>query len=314
MQELRYDIAVSQVQETEEDCELIVRTNTAKVFYCSILPSNFVRSPQVTTQYLKCLEILRSGDEEIDDFYLEDAYGWLLQAFAPLVLQLAPEPPLPHHRRPTLSDYLFAPYFVCDLTAEDDKLRATHLQDKDHGWMSPVVNFDDAFLQDLTQWTRSYDASQVELCYDSDSDVLIKPPTRVSVHCDGAKVTCFYKRLSISFGKKHAAHELLALKKVSQSGLPPDALVCRLHGVVQSGRGLAGILLEWIPKKNVLSRALALQVSASLRSRWREQITSTLGLLHERGVVWGDAKADNVLIDDNDDAWIIDFGGSYTVG
>lgn len=52
----------------------------------------------------------------------------------------------------------------------------------------------------------------------------------------------------------------------------------------------------------------------SLRRRWADQITYSLGKLHERGVIWGDAKADNILIDENDEAWIINFGGSYTVG
>lgn len=35
----------------------------------------------------------------------------------------------------------------------------------------------------------------------------------------------------------------------------------------------------------------------------------TIEKLHKVGVVWGDAKADNILIDKNDDAWEIDFGG-----
>lgn len=32
-------------------------------------------------------------------------------------------------------------------------------------------------------------------------------------------------------------------------------------------------------------------------------------MLHGIGIVWGDGKAENVLIDINDNAWIIDFGG-----
>lgn len=39
-----------------------------------------------------------------------------------------------------------------------------------------------------------------------------------------------------------------------------------------------------------------------------------LGLLEQRSYCLGDAKAANVLIDINDDAWIIDFGGGYTRG
>ncbi|TKW55962.1 hypothetical protein CTA1_5149 [Colletotrichum tanaceti] len=32
------------------------------------------------------------------------------------------------------------------------------------------------------------------------------------------------------------------------------------------------------------------------------------------GIIWGDVKAENVLIDSDDNAWIIDFRGNYTYG
>lgn len=53
---------------------------------------------------------------------------------------------------------------------------------------------------------------------------------------------------------------------------------------------------------------------SSLKRRWEHQIGKSLQALHERGIVWGDAKADNVLIDADDNAWIVDFGGGYTLG
>lgn len=43
-------------------------------------------------------------------------------------------------------------------------------------------------------------------------------------------------------------------------------------------------------------------------------MSSTVACLHEAGVVWGDAKAENVLIGTDDNAWVIDFGGGYTRG
>jgi serine/threonine protein kinase len=39
-----------------------------------------------------------------------------------------------------------------------------------------------------------------------------------------------------------------------------------------------------------------------------------VSLLHDNGIIWGDAKADNFMVDANDELWIIDFGGSYTEG
>ena len=44
------------------------------------------------------------------------------------------------------------------------------------------------------------------------------------------------------------------------------------------------------------------------------QIKGTLETLHHRNIIWGDAKAENILVDLDDNAWIIDFGGSYTPG
>jgi tRNA A-37 threonylcarbamoyl transferase component Bud32 len=45
-----------------------------------------------------------------------------------------------------------------------------------------------------------------------------------------------------------------------------------------------------------------------------DQVTGTLTQLHKARIVWGDAKPDNILIDKNNAAWIIDFGGGYTRG
>lgn len=36
--------------------------------------------------------------------------------------------------------------------------------------------------------------------------------------------------------------------------------------------------------------------------------------LYNVGVIWGDVKFENVLIDMEGDVWFIDFGGSYILG
>ncbi|KAF7517122.1 hypothetical protein G7054_g13903 [Neopestalotiopsis clavispora] len=55
-------------------------------------------------------------------------------------------------------------------------------------------------------------------------------------------------------------------------------------------------------------------VSKELRGKWKKQIRKTVEQLHEIGVVWGDGKPCNVIIDNNQDAWLIDFGGGFTDG
>jgi serine/threonine protein kinase len=56
------------------------------------------------------------------------------------------------------------------------------------------------------------------------------------------------------------------------------------------------------------------EANTSLRNKWAAQIKETLSELHKLGIIWRDIKMDNVLIDDNDDAVLLDFGGGNTVG
>jgi serine/threonine protein kinase len=55
-------------------------------------------------------------------------------------------------------------------------------------------------------------------------------------------------------------------------------------------------------------------VAHARKARWADQIRKSVQSLHQSGVIWGDGKPDNVLIDANDDAWLIDFGGGWTNG
>ena len=50
------------------------------------------------------------------------------------------------------------------------------------------------------------------------------------------------------------------------------------------------------------------------KKRWATQVQQSVEFLHQIGVVWGDGKADNVLVDTENNAWLIDFGGGWTRG
>lgn len=43
-------------------------------------------------------------------------------------------------------------------------------------------------------------------------------------------------------------------------------------------------------------------------------VQSVVHKLHELDIVWCDAKTANILLDKNDDLWVIDFGGGGTPG
>jgi len=87
------------------------------------------------------------------------------------------------------------------------------------------------------------------------------------------------------------------------------------QGLVTHGDGIVGMLIEKIPATFPgLGHVLMAKVDVPLssRKRWAAQIEETVGELHRHGIVWGDAKPGNVIIDEHDDAWLIDFGGGYT--
>ena len=90
-----------------------------------------------------------------------------------------------------------------------------------------------------------------------------------------------------------------------------------LAGVVESHKGdLVGILMDYIPHtlrnlEDTLKRSNLL-IRNFRRAKQATQIEQTLQRVHAAGVVWGDAKTSNILIDENDDAYIVDFGGGQT--
>lgn len=52
----------------------------------------------------------------------------------------------------------------------------------------------------------------------------------------------------------------------------------------------------------------------ALRKRWYNDVARMITQLHEADIVWGDFKLANMLVDEKDDVWLIDFGGGMTEG
>lgn len=87
---------------------------------------------------------------------------------------------------------------------------------------------------------------------------------------------------------------------------------------------MIGILLSYIPHRHHSLQALldgvargtipADEATPSLRRKWAMQIRKTLRGLHNLGILWRDIKTNNVLIDENGDAVVLDFGGGNTLG
>jgi serine/threonine protein kinase len=117
--------------------------------------------------------------------------------------------------------------------------------------------------------------------------------------------------------------ELSSLHKIEEAGLHKKFHVPLLEGLVTfnnaeatpTGRKrIMGFLLTDIPSPTPLTFKLDPTIAQTQRDGWSKEADRIKSLLHENDIVWGDAKADNFVVDGEGQLWIIDFGGSYTEG
>jgi hypothetical protein len=139
--------------------------------------------------------------------------------------------------------------------------------------------------------------------------------TRVLVN--GQEMCC---KSGEPFNWEAIQREYNCLWKIAQSQHSSSIRTPKLTGLVISADNgqIVGILEEYIPTNQDLHTLCDVDVavvSSLRRQKWASQIYEMVDLLHNIGVVWGDSKPRNILIHkETDDAWLIDFGGSWTDG
>lgn len=113
--------------------------------------------------------------------------------------------------------------------------------------------------------------------------------------------------------------ELDCLAKITEYSLqqPLPVNVPKLLGLIVTPieGHVIGILEEFIPQaENQQLSALAMfedvsPITNERKRAWFSKIQQTVDWLHHHGIIWGDARPDNVLIHpETDEAWLIDFG------
>lgn len=248
----------------DNNTELILRCN-GKVFYIHILPSRFHNSSATTTEYFTYLEVLRSGEEQIDGVFEDDFYEWASSPFQWLFHKLAPTTP-PEETKISLYDYLFAEFFVYMLEAVDNKLVPRLAESQDSGHMPAGTRLDSTFLNSLRLWAPSFHPSDVQVSFERPEDALFKHPRKVLV--DGGQTGCFFKPF-FPGAPAWAETELNAYRKIAEADLGPNVQICRLYGVVQNEEGLLmGMLLTYINQYRTLCTAVWPETPASARNEW----------------------------------------------
>ncbi|KAH0292567.1 hypothetical protein KCU62_g1919, partial [Aureobasidium sp. EXF-3399] len=111
--------------------------------------------------------------------------------------------------------------------------------------------------------------------------------------------------------------EIKIMKHIEKLNLHKEMRVPQVKGLVSfsnSRTDIMGFLQTHIEGAEPLTHLLDSDVPQSKRDGWATESEKMVKLLHKHDLVWGDAKADNFMVDKDDKLWIIDFGGSYTEG
>ena len=82
--------------------------------------------------------------------------------------------------------------------------------------------------------------------------------------------------------------------------------------VVDADDRVEAMLIEYVENAKLLSGLES--ISRDELDKWTLQMREAISYLHKKNLVWGDAKASNVLIREDGNIVLIDFGGGHTKG
>lgn len=311
------------------DITLYIRHGGAAFCIC-YKSDNLATSPSVLEQHKESYRILYKDDPGEGQCKTAER---LRRPFEALMTQMAPDPPM--ESTGYLHSYLYPPSFILEAKATVNSciqpcLKAT-LSRQNFVRPGEYVNQPlQSHLSPLLELgVKTYSSRQVQaLAYTA-----CHVPSKVLV--DGT--VYFFKPWRS--GWVHGYYELQSYRKIlaDSGGCPPllaDAHICRLHGLIidndedvlqhypldsdeedESGTRLVGLLVTYIENRGTLNDLAPWSDCANKdRLRWSEQIHHSVRCLQDARVTWGDAKPKNVLIDRKGNAWLIDFGGSFTQG
>ncbi|RAH68479.1 uncharacterized protein BO66DRAFT_455133 [Aspergillus aculeatinus CBS 121060] len=124
----------------------------------------------------------------------------------------------------------------------------------------------------------------------------------------------------MTHGTESLQREISMLRKMEQCSEGGRSLrVPELEGIIGIGTQYAGLLMTYIPSPaslaDLMTADIGSEVAIAERQKWYDLIADAVHTLHRNGLVWGDVKAANVVIDGvHRDAWLVDFEGGTTPG
>ncbi|KAI8725457.1 Protein kinase domain-containing protein [Fusarium sp. LHS14.1] len=261
-------------------------------------------------------QVLRCEDSDERKVLHEEVLSAILKAGKPLFSKLTPKMPI--REQSTLHEFLFAEILYFSLDCDSDAASVVPVEPEEALAASHLIN------RELGQPSEE----ELGLCEHiplySPEDVVVKnvfmkgiKRVTAAVLVDGRDMFCKAHGIPSQLRGGPEARELEYLGKILKAFPQQGSIrVAQLLGYIhdKDTKRILGFLRQWVPGRNLGFEIDLAATATETKQKWASQIRESVQLLHKHGIVWGDAKPCNVVIDEQDNAWLIDFGGGFTPG
>ncbi|KAF2171412.1 hypothetical protein M409DRAFT_18528 [Zasmidium cellare ATCC 36951] len=214
----------------------------------------------------------------------------------------------------SVQEWYHCPTHYYDLRIQDGKLQA-QLEDYP---AAATQKRTDALIpaMGLPKYLRNLD---IPILPAADLTVLSESDEIAPIHPTLVKYQKKEYFLKVVDNTQHAPlkRELQVMKRIEAEGLQNEFRVPLLRGLVHfhdDEKNIMGFIMDAITTPTPLTKMLDTGVDEDKRLKWADEAARMVDVLHQHDIIWGDAKGDNFVVDQNEELWIIDFGGSYTEG
>jgi tRNA A-37 threonylcarbamoyl transferase component Bud32 len=304
-------ISVTQIHAGEDDGGEIIFEFNGKHIAVSVFPGRL--SPDVERHLIGLFSKATSDDlgDEYDDL-VDEILDVILDAGRAIFRRVAPSP-APNPSGEDLHSLLYPETLHFRLQSVGNKPTIVSINSNDS--YATEAQFDQEVDSDLQIDSElpQYSSQQIQVL-----ETFVGSGAVSRVLVQGQEMLCKARKSGLL--DQNLERELFSLQtiKASSRESKPIRTPQLIAYVKHAGNGhIIGLLREWIPS-GVLGGSLKAVCTSTAgkerKEKWAAQIRETVNQLHEMGIVWGDGKPSNVIIDSNDNAWLIDLAGGWTDG